>query len=107
MRVTRTAEPDEVSLRFVAAARAAGVAANDDVSGPDLDGAAISPVTVWKGLRWSPARSPGPSESTTGTGLKAPGAKASSPSWMPAALAVLAAFWRGASLKPSSRPASA
>jgi choline dehydrogenase len=56
MRVTRTAEPDEVSLRFVAAARAAGVAASDSVSGPDLDGAAISPVTVWKGQRWSAAR---------------------------------------------------
>jgi choline dehydrogenase-like flavoprotein len=56
MRVTRVAEPDEVSRRFVAAARAAGVAANDDVSGPDLDGAAISPVTVWRGRRWSTAR---------------------------------------------------
>jgi choline dehydrogenase len=56
MRVTRVAEPDEVSRRFVAAARASGVAANDDVSGPDLDGAAISPVTVWKGRRWSTAR---------------------------------------------------
>jgi choline dehydrogenase len=30
MHVTRTAEPDEVSHRFVAAARATGVAANDD-----------------------------------------------------------------------------
>lgn len=56
MRVTRVAEPDDVSRRFVAAARAVGVAANDDVSGPDLDGAAISPVTVWKGQRWSTAR---------------------------------------------------
>jgi len=56
MRVTKVAEPDEVSRRFVAAARAAGEAANDDVRGPDLDGAAISPVTVWKGQRWSTAR---------------------------------------------------
>jgi choline dehydrogenase len=56
MRLTRVAEPDEVSRRFVAAARAEGVAANDDLSGPDLDGAAISPVTVWKGQRWSTAR---------------------------------------------------
>ncbi len=56
MRVTRVVEPDEVSRRFVAAARASGVTANDDVSGPDLDGAAISPVTVWKGQRWSTAR---------------------------------------------------
>jgi len=56
MRVTRVAEPEEVSRRFVIAARSAGEAANDDVSGPDLDGAAISPVTVWKGQRWSTAR---------------------------------------------------
>jgi choline dehydrogenase len=56
MRVTRVAEPDEVSHRFVTAARAIGVAANDDLSGPDLDGAAISPVTVWRGRRWSTAR---------------------------------------------------
>jgi choline dehydrogenase len=56
MRVTRVAEPDEVSRRFVAAARAAGVSANDNISGPELDGAAISPVTVWKGQRWSTAR---------------------------------------------------
>jgi choline dehydrogenase len=56
MRVAKVAEPDEVSRRFVAAARAAGEPANDDVRGPDLDGAAISPVTVWKGQRWSTAR---------------------------------------------------
>jgi choline dehydrogenase len=56
MHVTRVAEPDEVSRRFVTAARAAGVAPNDDLSGPDLDGVAISPVTVWKGHRWSTAR---------------------------------------------------
>jgi choline dehydrogenase len=56
MRVTRVAEPDEVSRRFVAAARAAGVSASDNISGPELDGAAISPVTVWKGQRWSTAR---------------------------------------------------
>lgn len=56
MRVTRVAEPDEVTRRFVAAARAAGVAATDDVSGPDLDGAAISPVTIDNGQRWTTAR---------------------------------------------------
>jgi choline dehydrogenase len=33
-----------------------GGGANDDVGGPDLDGAAISPVTVWKGQRWSTER---------------------------------------------------
>ncbi|GAB3002292.1 GMC family oxidoreductase [Mycobacterium bourgelatii] len=56
MRITRVTEPDEVSRRFVAAARAAGVAATDDVSGPDLDGAAISPVTIHNGQRWTTAR---------------------------------------------------
>jgi choline dehydrogenase len=56
MRVTRVAEPDELSQRFVAAARAAGVPACDDISGPELDGASISPVTIYKGQRWSAAR---------------------------------------------------
>jgi len=56
MRITRSPYPDELSHRFVAAARAAGVAANDDVGGPDLDGAAITPVNIHKGQRWSTAR---------------------------------------------------
>ncbi len=56
MHVTRVAFPDELSHRFVAAARAAGVAATDDLSGPELDGAAISPVTIDHGRRWSAAR---------------------------------------------------
>ncbi|WP_059016739.1 GMC family oxidoreductase N-terminal domain-containing protein [Mycobacterium sp. M26] len=56
MRVTRLAEPDETSTRWVVAAREAGVAANDDIGGPDLDGAAIAPVTIWKGQRWNTAR---------------------------------------------------
>ena len=56
MRVTRVPYPDELSERFVAAARAAGVAANDDVSGPELDGAAITPVTIHNGQRWNTAR---------------------------------------------------
>jgi choline dehydrogenase len=56
MRITRVPYPDELSQRFVAAARAAGVPANDDVSGPELDGAAITPVTIHKGQRWSTAR---------------------------------------------------
>ncbi|MFI5509817.1 GMC family oxidoreductase [Mycobacterium sp. NPDC051804] len=56
MRVSRSPFPDELSHRFVAAARAAGVAANDDVSGPDLDGATITPVNIHKGQRWSAAR---------------------------------------------------
>lgn len=56
MHVSRVAYPDELSHRFVAAARAAGAPANDDVSGPDLDGATITPVTIYKGHRWSTAR---------------------------------------------------
>ena len=56
MRITRVAYPDELSQRFVAAARAAGIAANDDVSGPELDGATIAPVTIYKGQRWTTAR---------------------------------------------------
>lgn len=56
MRITRSPFPDELSHRFVAAARAAGIAANDDVGGPDLDGAAITPVNIHKGQRWSTAR---------------------------------------------------
>lgn len=56
VRVTRVANPDDTSTRFVAAARATGVAANEDVGGPDLDGAAISPVTVWQGRRFNTAR---------------------------------------------------
>jgi choline dehydrogenase-like flavoprotein len=56
MHITRSPFPDELSHRFVASARAAGVAANDDVSGPDLDGAAITPVNIHKGQRWSTAR---------------------------------------------------
>lgn len=56
MRITRVPYPDELSQRFVAAARAAGVAPNDEVSGPELDGAAISPVNIHRGQRWSTAR---------------------------------------------------
>lgn len=56
MRVGRTPYPDELSARFVAAARAAGVCADDDVSGPELDGAALAPVTIHNGQRWSTAR---------------------------------------------------
>ncbi|HEX3287092.1 MAG TPA: GMC family oxidoreductase N-terminal domain-containing protein [Mycobacterium sp.] len=56
MRVGRVPYPDELSCRFVAAARATGVTARDDVSGPELDGAAITPATIHKGERWSTAR---------------------------------------------------
>ena len=56
MHITRSPYPDELSHRFVASARAAGVAANDDIGGPELDGAAITPVNIHKGQRWSAAR---------------------------------------------------
>lgn len=56
VRVARMADPDAVARRFVAAARGAGIRPNDDLGGPELDGAAISPVTVWRGQRWSAAR---------------------------------------------------
>jgi choline dehydrogenase len=56
MRVRPNPYPDELAERFVAAARAAGVAASDDISGPALDGAAITPVTIHNGQRWTTAR---------------------------------------------------
>jgi choline dehydrogenase len=56
MHITRSPFPDELSRLFVTSARAAGIAANDDVSGPDLDGAAITPVNIHEGQRWSAAR---------------------------------------------------
>jgi choline dehydrogenase-like flavoprotein len=56
VRVIRMASPDPVSELFVKAAIASGEPASDDLSGPELHGAGISPVTVWKGRRWSAAR---------------------------------------------------
>jgi choline dehydrogenase len=56
MRITRSPYPDQLSERFVAAARATGVPANDDLSGPKLDGAAITPVNIHNGQRWNVAR---------------------------------------------------
>lgn len=56
MRIGRSPYPDELSRRFVAAARATGIAANDDVAGPDLDGAAITPVNIHAGQRWNVVR---------------------------------------------------
>ena len=55
MHLTRSPRPDDISRRFVTSARAAGIPANDDISGPDLDGAAITPVNIYKGRRWSAA----------------------------------------------------
>lgn len=54
--VTRMAHPDPVAERFVDAAAATGIPRSDDLSGPDLHGVGISPVTVWHGRRWSAAR---------------------------------------------------
>jgi choline dehydrogenase len=54
--VTRLSDPDELSPLFVAAARATGVPANDELSGPALEGAALAPVTIHRGQRWSAAR---------------------------------------------------
>lgn len=54
--VTRVADPTDEAMRFVAAARNASELANDDISGPGPHGAAISPVTIWRGQRWSTAR---------------------------------------------------
>lgn len=56
MRIGRVPCVDEISRRVVAAARNAGVPARDDVSGPELDGVAISPVTIHDGQRWNTAR---------------------------------------------------
>ena len=56
MRVGRVPYPDELSRCFVTSARAAGVSANDDVSGPALDGVAIAPATIHHGQRWTTAR---------------------------------------------------
>lgn len=56
MRIGRVPCVDETTRRFVEAARAQGVPASDDVSGPELDGAAISPVTIHEGQRWNTAR---------------------------------------------------
>ncbi len=56
MRVTRLAEPDETSTRWIVAAQESGVPTNSDISGPDLEGADIAPVTIWKGQRWNTAR---------------------------------------------------
>jgi choline dehydrogenase len=54
--VTQLPTPTPEAQRFVEAARAIGIAANDDLGGPALDGAALSPATVWRGQRWSTAR---------------------------------------------------
>lgn len=56
MRITRPAQADETTRRFVAAARGIGIPDRDDISGPHLHGAAFSPITVWRGQRWSTAR---------------------------------------------------
>ena len=56
MHVAPLQDPDELSSLFVTSAHAAGVPASHDVSGPELDGAAISSVTIDRGQRWNTAR---------------------------------------------------
>jgi len=56
MRVGRNPFSDELPEHFVASARAAGVPATDEISGPALDGAAVTPVTIHNGERWTTAR---------------------------------------------------
>src|SRR5512143_3879050 len=56
LNVMRLREPDDLSRRFVASARAAGVPANDDCNGPQQEGAFIAQVTQRNGRRWSAAR---------------------------------------------------
>ena len=53
--VQRMSNPDPLAEKFVAAARATGIPANDDLSGPD-EGVGIAPVTVRRGRRFSAAR---------------------------------------------------
>ena len=55
LNVMRLREPDDLSRRFVASARAAGVPANDDPNGAQQDGAFISQVTQKNGRRWNTA----------------------------------------------------
>ena len=56
--------PNEMSLKFVEAIAATGLAANDDFNGADQLGAGLYQVTQRRGMRWttadgyiSPARS--------------------------------------------------
>lgn len=56
LNVTRLREPDPLSRRFVAAARAAGVPANDDPNGATQDGAFIAQVTQRNGRRFNTSR---------------------------------------------------
>jgi len=56
MRINRLTTPDATAVAFVEAATNAGIPANEDVSGPDLDGVALAPTTTVAGRRWSTAR---------------------------------------------------
>jgi choline dehydrogenase len=53
--VTRHLWPDPLTEKFIEAAKALGIPANEDLSGPD-EGVGSSPVTIWKGRRWNAAR---------------------------------------------------
>jgi choline dehydrogenase len=56
MHVTRQDNRDPLSDLFVEAAAKSGVPNSRDVSGPDLHGASIAPVTVYRGHRWNTPR---------------------------------------------------
>lgn len=56
MRINRLATPDATAVAFVEAAVNVGIAHNDDLSGPDLDGVSLAPTTTVGGRRWSTAR---------------------------------------------------
>lgn len=54
--VTNNPKPDPLGELFIDAAAANDIPRNGDLSGPELEGTGVSPVTVWKGRRWSTAR---------------------------------------------------
>ena len=56
MRINRLTTPDATAVAFVEAAVNAGIPANEDLSGPDLDGVSLAPTTTVGGRRWSTAR---------------------------------------------------
>ena len=56
MRVTRQVNHDPISELFVEAAGKSAAPLSDDVSGPNMHGATISPVSIVRGSRWNTAR---------------------------------------------------
>lgn len=56
MKVRRQSDHDPIAERFVSAAAKNGPPISEDISGPDMFGTSISPVSVDRGRRWSAAR---------------------------------------------------